>query len=127
MAQDVANPVDETAADGPTAETGDEASGLEVQPIELEQLSTPPTSLMAEPPDNLGRVMDVSVSLTARVGVVRMRISDVIDLAPGAVIDLERNAGDPIDIVIGDKLIAKGEIVVVDDRYGVRIVEVIAD
>ena len=99
-----------------------------VAPVELEELSSSiaaPTS--ASGVNNLGRVMDVNVSVAARVGLVRKTISEVLDLLPGTVIDLERAAGEPIDLVIGDKLIAKGEIVVVDDHYGIRVTEVIQD
>ncbi|MEE9390964.1 MAG: FliM/FliN family flagellar motor switch protein [Planctomycetota bacterium] len=99
-----------------------------VAPVELEELVssvTAPNS--ATGVNNLGRVMDVSVAVTARVGMVRKTISEVLDLLPGTVIDLERAAGEPIDLVIGDKLIAKGEIVVVDDHYGLRVTEVIQD
>ena len=85
------------------------------------------TAAPASSPDNLGRVMDVCVPMTARIGMVRKTISEVLDLVPGSIVDLERNAGDPIDLVIGDKLIARGEIVVVDDRYGVRIVQVVQE
>lgn len=81
----------------------------------------------AKPPAGLGRVLDVSVALSARIGVVRKAISEIIDLQPGAVVDLDRSASEPIDVVIGDKLIAHGEIVVVDDRYGVRITEIVQD
>ena len=76
---------------------------------------------------SFGRVLDVSVSITARVGAVRKTISDVLDLVPGTIVDLDREAGEPIDLLIGDKLIARGEIVVVDDHYGVRIVEMVQD
>lgn len=98
----------------------------EISPVELEELISE-SERGAPPGDNLGRVLDVAVPLTARVGMVRKTISDILDLSPGAVIDLERSSGEPIDLVIGDKLIAKGEIVVVDDRYGVRVVEVVQE
>jgi flagellar motor switch protein FliN/FliY len=84
-------------------------------------------SAPANPAMSFGRVLDVSVTMTARVGSIRKTISDVLDLAPGSIVDLEREAGEPIDLLIGDKLIARGEIVVVDDHYGVRIVEMVQD
>lgn len=99
-----------------------------VEPAELEELVAETTTNAAPGMiPGLGRVMDVNVCLSARVGQVRKTISEIVDLSPGSVIDLERGASEPIDLVIGEKLIARGEIVVVDDRYGVRIVEVLQD
>lgn len=84
--------------------------------------STGPSGLPVDA--GIDRVLDVTVPLTARIGVVRKTISEVIDLAPGSVIDFERASSEPIDLLIGDKTVARGEIVVVDDRYGIRIVEI---
>ncbi len=125
MTQDTAD-VEDTTAES-QGETGEETQGAEVAPIELEDFAAAAQVTPGASPDNLGRVMDVRVPMTARIGIVHKTISDVIDLVPGSIVDLERNAGEPIDLVIGDKLIARGEIVVVKDRYGVRIVEVIQD
>lgn len=98
-----------------------------VTTLDLEEMSpsAPPKAGKSE--IGFGRVLDVSVALTARIGTVKKTISDILDLAPGTVVDLERSASESIDIVIGDKLIARGEIVIVDDRYGVRITEVVQD
>ncbi len=118
-----ANPEPETdlEAEGEgEIESGGEA---EISPIDLDDLGP---GIAAQPaPENFGRVLDVTVPVTARVGAVRKTISDVVDLVPGSIIDLERSASEPIDIVVGDKLIARGEIVVVDEHYGIRVVEVI--
>ncbi len=126
MTQDTADVADTT--EEVQAEEETESSSADVSAVDLEDFTESPvlTSPGASP-ENLGRVMDVRVPMTARIGIVHKTISDVIDLVPGSIVDLERNAGEPIDLVIGDKLIARGEIVVVKDRYGVRIVEVIQD
>ncbi|MCB9834081.1 MAG: FliM/FliN family flagellar motor switch protein [Planctomycetes bacterium] len=102
------------------------SSGPAIDALALEDFGAATATAVASP-DNLGRVMDVCVPMTARIGIVRKSISEVLDLVPGSIVDLERNAGEPIDLVIGDKLIARGEIVVVDDRYGVRIVQVVQE
>ena len=116
----------EAVTEAPESESTDE-SQARVSRVELEDLGAPGPAGMGAPAENLGRVLDVNVALTARVGIVRKTVSDIIDLTPGAIVDLERSAGEPIDLVIGDKLIARGEIVVVDDHYGVRVVEVLQD
>ena len=124
-----AAPAEVAAEEAPveTAAPEQAAEAARVARVDLEDLGAIPAAAPGAPAENIGRVLDVSVSLTARVGVVRKTVSDIIDLAPGSIIDRERGAGEPIDLVIGEKLIAKGEIVVVDDHYGVRLVEVIQD
>ncbi len=121
MTEENVSTVDETAP----AETA-ESAGTGIDALSLEDFGAA-TAAPSTSPDNLGRVMDVRVPMTARIGIVRKTISEVLDLVPGSIVDLERNAGEPIDLVIGDKLIARGEIVVVDDRYGVRIVQVVQE
>jgi flagellar motor switch protein FliN/FliY len=54
-----------------------------------------------------------------------MTVSDVLGLGPGSVVELDRLAGEPVDILVNDRLIARGEVVVVDENFGVRIVEVV--
>ena len=130
MAEDTIDTTEEvpeaaTEESSEAATPQDDPPAAEVSPMTLADLG--PASQKVASPENLGRVLDVSVPLTARVGLVRKTISDVVDLIPGTIIDLERAASDPIDVVIGEKLIARGEIVVVDDRYGIRVVEIIQD
>lgn len=116
----------ETEDASEAAAAAEEETG--VAAVELEEFA--PAGPPPRAPGNgaaFGRVMDVSVKVSARIGVVRKTISEVLDLAPGAVVDLEKSAREPVDLVIGDKLIARGEIVVVDDHYGIRVTEVISD
>lgn len=128
MTQDTTNVDDQVATNTETEAPAADATASAVSAVELEDFTADSAALTpGASPENLGRVMDVSVPMSARIGIVNKTISDVIDLVPGSIIDLERPAGEPIDLVIGDKLIARGEIVVVKDRYGVRIVEVIQD
>lgn len=65
-------------------------------------------------------VLDVGVRLTLEVGRAQMTIRDFLQLAPGSVVELERPAGDPLDVYVNDRLVAHGEVVMVNDRYGVR-------
>jgi flagellar motor switch protein FliN/FliY len=69
---------------------------------------------------------NVSLSLSAELGRRSLRLGELLKLGSGAVVDLERRAGAPIDVLVNGRLIAQGEIVAVDDRFGVRITEVIA-
>jgi flagellar motor switch protein FliN/FliY len=70
-------------------------------------------------------VLDVGVKLTLEVGRARMTIREFLKLAPGSVVELERPAGDPLDVYVNDRLVAHGEVVMVNDRYGVRFTEAI--
>ena len=74
---------------------------------------------------NLDLLMDVSVPLTVELGCSTMKIEEVLKLSPGAVVELDKHADEPIDVKVNGKLIARGEIVVVDDFFGIRISEIV--
>lgn len=70
-------------------------------------------------------LLDVGVRLSLEVGRARMTIREFLQLAPGSLVQLERPAGDPLDVYINDRLVAHGEVVMVNDRYGVRFTEAV--
>lgn len=70
-------------------------------------------------------VLDVGVQLTLEVGRARMTIRDFLLLGPGSIIELERPAGDPLDVFVNNRLVAHGEVVMVNERYGVRFTEAV--
>lgn len=70
-------------------------------------------------------VLDVGVQLALEVGRTRLTIRDLLALKPGSVIELERPAGDPMDVYVNQRLVAHGEVVMVNDRYGVRFTEAV--
>lgn len=74
---------------------------------------------------NLGRIRDVEMSLAVELGRTRMSVRDVLSLEPGSVIELDRSAGAPADVLLNGRLIAHGEIVVVDQDYAVRITRIL--
>jgi flagellar motor switch protein FliN/FliY len=67
---------------------------------------------------------DVQLELSVQLGRVRLPLRDLLSLSPGAVLELDRNAGDPVDVLVNGRLIARGEVVVVDGDFGVRISEI---
>ncbi len=75
--------------------------------------------------DKLGRINSVEMTLTVEIGRTRMSVRDVLSLEPGAVIELDRSAGAPADVLLNGRLIAHGEIVVVDQDYAVRITRIL--
>ncbi len=73
----------------------------------------------------LSRVLDVKVEVTVELGRRRMSIADVLHLAPNAVLEFFKKSDDPLDIRVNGRLVARGEAVVMGDRYGIRVSEVI--
>ncbi len=81
----------------------------------------------AEIPSNLNLVMDVPVSLTIELGSCQLPMKEVLQLNVGSVVQLDKPADAPVELSVNGKLIARGEVVVIEDRFGVKITEVIGN
>ncbi|MES2719381.1 MAG: flagellar motor switch protein FliN [Pseudomonadota bacterium] len=75
---------------------------------------------------NLDMIMDVSVTVSIEVGRARMSINDLLRLSQGAIIELDRMAGEPLDVLVNGTLVARGEIVVVKEKFGIMLTEVVS-
>jgi flagellar motor switch protein FliN/FliY len=75
--------------------------------------------------DGLGRVRDIPLEVTVELGRTRLLIRDILDLSPGSIIELDKIAGEPVDLFANGLLIARGEVIVIDDNFGVRVTEII--
>ncbi len=84
-----------------------------------------PAATAAVPTGNLGRINNVEMTLTVEIGRTRMSVRDVLGMEPGAVVELDRSAGAPADVLLNGRLIAHGEVVVVDQDYAVRITKIL--
>jgi len=89
------------------------------------------TATVAEPPKrqlgrNLEFILDVALQVTVEVGRTRMTIQDLLRLGQGSVVELEKLAGEPLDIFINGKQVARGEAVIVNDKFGVRLTDIIS-
>ncbi len=73
---------------------------------------------------DLGVVLDVNVQVTARLGSCEMPMKEIVALSPGTVLQLKQNAKDPVGLYVNNKLIALGEVVVVEDRFGIKVTEI---
>ena len=71
-------------------------------------------------------LLDINLQVTVELGRTRMKIAEILALRNGSVIELDRLAGEPADILVNGTLIAKGEVVVVDEKFGVRVIEVVS-
>ena len=95
------------------------------EPVELEQLTDSGAS--QDPPGmaDLRRLSDVPIDLTVEIGRTRMTVGETLELRQGSILTLNRMAGEPVDLLVNGTPIAHGEVVVVDEQFGVRITDVI--
>jgi flagellar motor switch protein FliN/FliY len=77
-------------------------------------------------PNNIDLLMDVFMKVTVELGRTRMQLRQVLELQQGSVVELDRLAGDAVDVFVNDRLLARGEVIVVDDKFGVRITELVS-
>lgn len=75
---------------------------------------------------NLDLLLDIPLEVTVEIGRTRMALRDLLALAPGSVVELEKLAGEPLDVFVNGKPVARGEAVMVNDRFGVRLTDVIS-
>ena len=87
---------------------------------------TPNTSDSAAQGRRLELLLDVPLDLSVELGRARMSIQDLLNLSPGSVIELDKIAGEALDILVNDRLVARGEAVVVNDKFGVRITDIVS-
>ncbi|MDQ1576156.1 MAG: flagellar motor switch protein FliN [Microbacteriaceae bacterium] len=104
-----------------------DAAGAEIAWFSIRASSTynAGTASLADVAGKLGRISNVEMALTVEIGRTRMSVRDVLSVEPGAVIELDRSAGSPADVLLNGRLIARGEIVVVDQDYAVRITQIL--
>ncbi len=105
---------------------GNLGGSVEVRRAEFAQLdsASDAVGLPAAGP-NIHLLLDVPLQVTVELGRTRMTVKDVLELGKGAVVELERLAGEPIDVLVNGKLIAKGEVVVIDESFGVKITSIV--
>ncbi len=93
-----------------------------VKPLEFSQLHPSDESVDSE---SIDRLLDVFLNISVELGRKQMRIKEILELGPGKIIELDKLAGEPVDLLVNGKLLAKGEVVVVDENFGVRITDLI--
>lgn len=75
--------------------------------------------------ENIGLIKDVPLEVTVELGRTKKSISEILDFAPGTIIELDKIAGEPIDVLVNGKFVAKGEVVVIEESFGIRVTEII--
>jgi len=80
----------------------------------------------APAPKNLDFILDIPMQVTVQVGSTKMVIRELLQLGQGSVIELEKLAGEPMEVLVNNKLVARGEVVVVNEKFGIRLTDVIS-
>lgn len=111
--------------------------GMPMQPMQ-QQAAMPNVNIQAasfspfaqdvnamQPTENISLIKDVPLEVTVELGRTSKAISDILDFAPGTIIELDKIAGEPVDVLVNGKLVAKGEVVVIEENFGVRVTEIV--
>jgi len=101
------------------------AGGVTVQRAQFGAFQVPSAGA-ASPEGNLDLLMDVPLDITVELGRASRRVRDVLSLSPGSIVELSKLAGEPVDLLVNGRPIAKGEVVVIDENFAVRIVEILS-
>jgi len=97
-------------------------SGVPVKAVAFEPLQV---GVESESMGNIALLLDVPMRVTVELGRTKMTIKDILGLGEGSIIELEKLAGEPVDILVNDKLIAQGEVVVIDENFAVRVTKIV--
>ncbi|RFA28536.1 flagellar motor switch protein FliN [Alkalilimnicola ehrlichii] len=112
-----------------TSATGEQTAGPEesVQNAEMQDFSGDPDIEGLEDEDiNLDVILDIPVTLSMEIGRTRVSIRNLLQLNQGSVVELDRLAGEPLDVMVNGTLVAHGEVVVVNERFGIRLTDVVS-
>lgn len=77
-------------------------------------------------PRNLDLILDIPMTISVQLGSTKMVIRDLLQLGQGSVVELEKLAGEPLDVLVNQKLVARGEVVVVNEKFGIRLTDVVS-
>lgn len=96
---------------------------MNVQPVQFQNFASDFNPLQSQ--ENIELIKDVPLEVTVELGRTSKSISEILDFAPGTIIELDKIAGEPIDILVNGKFVAKGEVVVIEESFGIRVTEII--
>ncbi|HZW68224.1 MAG TPA: flagellar motor switch phosphatase FliY [Pseudogracilibacillus sp.] len=85
-----------------------------------------PVDLPARSQQNLDLLLDIPLQVTVELGRTKQKLQDILELDAGSIVELDKLAGEPVDVLVNSKLIAKGEVVVIDENFGVRITDIVS-
>lgn len=134
MDEDLADEWAAAMSEAGESESGESGEGLDdewaaamseqdVKPVELDQLGSSTGGVLSS---DMDLIMDIPVTLSMELGNTEIAIRNLLQLTQGSVVELDRFAGEPLDVLVNGTLIAHGEVVVVNDRYGIRLTDVVS-
>ena len=132
MAEDDASANEQFTADDWAAAMAEQAEATaqsgaaeEAKPAVFGNLNPDVAGLSPEAAKNLELVMDIPIQLTVELGRTKLTIKNLLQLAHGSVVELDAMAGEPLDVLVNGTLIAQGEVVVVNEKFGIRLTDII--
>lgn len=99
------------------------AAPMNIQPAQFQSFSNNAGGIPGQ--ENIGLIKDVPLEVTVELGRTKKSIAEILDFAPGTIIELDKIAGEPIDVLVNGKFVAKGEVVVIEESFGIRVTEII--
>ena len=99
---------------------------INIQPAQFQSFM-PVQDLGGIAPENIDLIMDVPLEVTVELGRTSKSIKEILDFSPGTIIELDKLAGEPVDVLVNGKFVAKGEVVVIEESFGIRVTEIIKE
>jgi flagellar motor switch protein FliN/FliY len=96
---------------------------VQVQPVQFQPFNAAYNPITQQ--ENIDLIMDVPLDVTVELGRTSKSIKEILEFAPGTIIELDKVAGEPIDVLVNGKLVAKGEVVVIEESFGIRVTDII--
>lgn len=96
---------------------------MNIQPAQFQSFAGNTTPMPGD--ENIGLIRDVPLDVTVELGRTKKSIAEILDFAPGTIIELDKIAGEPIDVLVNGKFVARGEVVVIEESFGVRVTEIV--
>jgi len=124
--EEAGTPMESTNGDASTTmESADPGSALQAEKVDMDQLQNTAMSV-SEEDINLDVILDIPVTISMEIGSTKINIRNLLQLNQGSVVELDRMAGEPLDVVVNGTLIAHGEVVVVNEKFGIRLTDIIS-
>ncbi|MBO4997102.1 MAG: flagellar motor switch phosphatase FliY [Lachnospira sp.] len=98
---------------------------VNAQPVQFQPFANMPNPITQQ--ENIDLIMDVPLDVTVELGRTKKSIKEILEISPGTIIELDKLAGEPVDVIVNGKFVAKGEVVVIEESFGVRVTEIIKD
>ena len=96
---------------------------VNVQPVQFQSFAPGVNPITQQ--ENIDLIMDVPLEVTVELGRTKKSIKEILEFAPGTIVELDKIAGEPIDVLVNGKMVAKGEVVVIEESFGIRITDIV--